>query len=65
MAVALEPSIVLRAQRRAVAVELAGAHTRGQTIVDWGGVTERPAQVDVVETVDPDRLREIVRGAVS
>ncbi|MGI8657902.1 MAG: nucleoside hydrolase [Candidatus Limnocylindria bacterium] len=65
LAMALEPSIVLRAHRRAVTVELVGIHTRGQTVVDWGGVTEKPAQVDVVEVVDPDRLREMVRGALA
>ena len=35
MAVAVEPGIVTRSERRHVTVELAGPSTRGQTTVDW------------------------------
>jgi purine nucleosidase len=41
MAVALEPEIVTRSELRPVTVELAGATTRGQTTVDWFGLSGR------------------------
>lgn len=54
MAVAIEPDIVLEAGMFAVAVELNGAHTRGQTVIDYRGMRGQPANVRVVTALDMD-----------
>ena len=48
MAVALDPAIATRVERRNVVVETRGEFTSGQTVVDHLGLTDRPPNVDVV-----------------
>ena len=64
MAVAIDPSIVTRSERRHVAVELDGRLTRGATVVDWAGRLGRPAQANVVLELDQARFAALVRGAL-
>jgi purine nucleosidase len=63
MAVAVEPGIVTRAERRHVAVELAGPATRGQTTVDWFGFGGGPPNADVVLEVDGERFWQLMQAA--
>jgi purine nucleosidase len=63
-AVALEPDIVRQAQTHHVRVELAGHHTRGQTVVDWHDRTEGRPNVDLVLEVDRERFWELMQAAV-
>lgn len=59
VAVAIDPGIVTERVRAHVQVELSGALTRGQTVVDWVG---RP-QVDVIKQIDLERFwRMIVKS---
>jgi purine nucleosidase len=64
MAVALDPSIIIRSERRAVAVELDGRLTRGATVVDWAGRLDLPAQANIVLEVDQARFAAMVRRAL-
>ena len=64
MAVALDPSIILRSEKRAVAIELDGRLTRGATVVDWAGRLGRPAQANIVLEVDQRRFADMVRVAL-
>lgn len=64
MAVALDPSIVLRQETRAVAVELDGRLTRGATVVDWAGRLGRPAQANIVLEIDQVRFAAMVQRAL-
>lgn len=64
IAVALEPDIVRKSALHYVQVELCGAHTRGQTIVDWSGRMKKEPNVDVILEVDPDRFWELMQSAV-
>ncbi len=64
IAVALEPDIVRKAERRYVQVERGGSHTRGQTTVDWLGLTKKAPNVDIVLEVDADRFWELMQAAV-
>jgi len=64
MAVALDPTIVTRSERRAVAVELDGRLTRGATVVDWKGRLGRPAQANIVLEVDHTRFAAMVQRAL-
>jgi purine nucleosidase len=64
MAVALEPDIVTNSEFRNVTVELAGAHTRGQTTVDWFGFTGAEPNVNIVLAINLDRFYEMLRASV-
>lgn len=52
MAVALAPGIVTQAERRHVAVELQGTHTRGATVVDWEQRNSQTPNANIVLAVD-------------
>ena len=64
MAVAIDPSIVTRREKRAVSVELDGRLTRGATVVDWAGRLGRPINADIVLEVDQARFAAMVRRAL-
>ena len=64
MAVALDPSIILRSEQRAVAVELDGRLTRGATVVDWANRLGQPAQANIVLEIDPVRFSSMVKRAL-
>ena len=64
MAVAIDPAVVVRSERRAVAVELDGRLTRGATVVDWSGRLGRPANANVVLELDQARFAAMVRRAL-
>jgi inosine-uridine nucleoside N-ribohydrolase len=64
MAVAVEPGIVTRSERRRVTVELAGRITRGQTTVDWFGLGGGPPNADVILEINGDRFWQLMKAAV-
>jgi purine nucleosidase len=64
MAVALDPAIVTRSERRHVAVELDGRLTRGATVVDWSRRLGKPANARIVLDVDQARFAAMVRHAL-
>lgn len=63
MAVALEPGIVRRSEAQYIEVELSGRMTRGQTVVDWYGLTGRPPNVEIVYEIDRERFWELMQTA--
>jgi purine nucleosidase len=64
MAVAIDPSVVVRSERRHVGVELDGRLTRGATVVDWGHRLGLPAQANVVLELDQAKFAAMVRRAL-
>jgi purine nucleosidase len=64
MAVALEPSIVKRAEDRHVAVEINGALTRGATVVDWDGRLGKTPNAQIVLEVDQSRFESLIASAL-
>lgn len=64
MAVAIDPSIVVRSERRHVAVELDGRLTRGATVVDWAGRLKRAANANIALEIDAGRFAAMVRRAL-
>jgi len=64
LAVALEPEIVQRAETQYVEIELAGQLTRGQTVVDWYGLTDRLHNANLVYEIDRDRFWELMQLGV-
>jgi inosine-uridine nucleoside N-ribohydrolase len=65
LAVALEPAIIKRAERRYVEIELAGQLTRGQTVVDWYDQTGRPHNAHLILEVDRERFFELMQLSLS
>lgn len=65
MAVALEPDIVTESEKRFIQVELIGKASRGQTIVDWNGTTEKNPNANIVLKVNEDRFFELLHAAVN
>jgi purine nucleosidase len=68
LTVALEPSIVCKADRHHAQVESCGQHTHGQTTVDWNDRTDQapahaPCAVNLVLKLDKERLRELMQAA--
>jgi purine nucleosidase len=59
MAVALEPEVVRRSAQQYVTVELQGALTRGQTVIDYSGRTGHPPNVTIVTELDIDRVHAL------
>ncbi len=64
MAVALDPSIIIRSEQHAVAVELDGRLTRGSTVVDWANRLGHPAQANIVLEIDQARFAHMVQRAL-
>jgi purine nucleosidase len=69
VAVALEPGIVLKSERHCVCVELAGQHTRGQTVVDWNdrtgqGSSHALCAVHLALELDRERLWALMQAAL-
>jgi purine nucleosidase len=64
MAVAIDPSVVVRSERRHVGVELDGRLTRGATVVDWNNRLKLPARANVVLELDQAKFAGMVRRAL-
>jgi len=65
MAVVVQPDLVTKSELRAVAVELHGAHTRGQTTVDWFGLTGHASTVNIVLELNYERFWKMMRAAIA
>lgn len=61
VAVALEPEIVRQAEHHYVTIELAGSLTRGQSVVDWLGITGKEPNAHLVEAIDEERFFELLK----
>jgi purine nucleosidase len=67
MAVALDPGVATRVERRFVAVETGGEWCRGQTVVHHQGIVgvgEYEPNVEVVEEASRERFLEMLYEAV-
>lgn len=65
MAMALQPEGVLEAVSRPLAVEMAGQHTRGATIVDWNRQGGSPDNVDILVQYDQTRFEGMLEAALA
>lgn len=48
-----------------VAVECAGTHTRGMTVIDWWGVTRKPANAQVLTGIHAEAYFDLVIGRLA
>jgi len=65
MAMVLEAGSAQEVVERSVAIELAGSHTRGATVVDWECRSGRPANCRILQRFDRARFDALVQRAVS
>jgi purine nucleosidase len=65
MAVALEPELVVRSERRFMAVELNGKWTRGETIIDYPSLSKQSPNTQVIHEIDHQRLYEMFEQLLS
>jgi len=64
LAVAIEPGIVTRSEKRYVTVELQGAHTRGQTVVDWSNSPKQAPNVEIIHELDQERFNQLMENGL-
>lgn len=64
MCVAIDDSIVTKEELRYVDVILGEGDARGQTMVDWLGVTKKPVNTRVILRADQQRFRGMLREAL-
>jgi purine nucleosidase len=64
LAVAIEPDIVTKSEKKHVSVELHGSQTRGQTVVDWYGQTQKPVNTEIILDLDQDRFIQLMEGGL-
>ncbi len=65
LAVALDETLVTKAEFLNVAVEVRAEFSRGATVVDHRGLTGRPPNATVVRSVDPSRWRARLMAALA
>jgi len=63
MAVLLEPDIVLESTDKYVQVERFGPLSRGMTVVDWWGSSQKIPNVNIDQKVDMQRFVELFQMA--
>jgi purine nucleosidase len=64
MAVALDPGIVTRTEKRHIAIEMTGVSTRGATVVDWDNRLGLPANARIVLAVDQAKFEALASAAL-
>ena len=64
MAVAVEPEIVTKSEKKYVSIELHGSQTRGQTVVDWSGRTGQPANTEIILELDQERFIQLMENGL-
>jgi len=63
MAVMLEPDIVTKSVEKYVQIERFGRLSRGMTVVDWWGISQRQPNVEIVLEVDQERFFDLLSSA--
>jgi purine nucleosidase len=64
LAVAIEPGIVTKSEKKHVSIELHGSQTRGQTVVDWYGQTQKPANTEIILELDQARFIQLMEDGL-
>jgi purine nucleosidase len=64
LAAAVEPGIVTRAETHYVSIELHGSQTRGQTVVDWNGLSGRAPNTEIILQLDQLRFNQLLEDGL-
>jgi len=65
MAITLRPDLIRGSGKFYTTVELNGAHTRGQTVIDYNHMSGRAPNVNVIQALDTDGVYELFVDALS
>ena len=65
MAITLQPDLIRASGDYHVTVELNGKYTRGQTVIDYNGISGHPANVKVIQALDTDGVYKMFVDALS
>ena len=65
MAITLDPALITQSARFHVSVELNGSLTRGQTVIDYTGISGKPANVNIIQALDTDGVHAMFVDALS
>ena len=65
MAITLQPELIRQSSKHHVSVELNGALTRGQTVIDYTGISGKSPNVNVIQALDTDGVYEMFVRALS
>jgi len=63
MAVMLEPEIVTKSVEKFVQIERFGRLSRGMSVIDWWGTSQKVPNVEIVMEVHKDRFFELLQSA--
>ena len=55
---------MLKSEKKHVDIELNGALTRGQTVVDWFGFTQKPPNTEIIVSVHMDRFIKLMENGL-
>ena len=64
LAAAIEPEVITRSEKRYVSIELHGSQTRGQTVVDWSGSTQKEPNTEIILEVDQTRFIQLMENGL-
>ena len=64
MAAAIEPGLITSSEKKYVTIELHGAHTRGQTVVDWFNTTRKQPNTEIIHAVDQQRFVQLMENGL-
>ncbi len=64
LAAAVEPEVITRSEKRYVSIELHGSQTRGQTVVDWYGTTQKEPNTEIILEVDQPRFIQLMENGL-
>ena len=65
MATVLDPDVASTIEQRYVAVENTGGLSRGQSMVDWMGLTGKPPNASLVTEISTERFLELIEAALT
>lgn len=65
MAITLQPELIQQSSKLHVTVELNGALTRGQTVIDYMGINGKAPNVNVIQALDTDGVYQMFVRALS
>ena len=65
MAITLRPELILQSGKVYTTVELNGAHTRGQTVIDYNHMSGGKPNVNIIQALDTDGVYQLFVDALS
>ncbi len=65
MAITLKPALICQSSKHYTTVELNGRATRGQTVIDYNGISGKAANCNIIQQLDTDGVYQLFVAALS